>query len=80
MDDFGLWDVIVSIFWFTLLMTWFWLLVVLLGDIFRDHELSGAKKAMWTLLIVVLPWIGALSYLFSRGDAMNERTKAEVLT
>lgn len=73
MDDFGLWDVIVSIFWFTLLMTWVWLLVALLGDIFADRGLSGGAKAMWTLFLVLLPWIGALSYIFVRGDSMNER-------
>lgn len=73
MDDFGLWDVIVSIFWFTLLMTWVWLLVALLSDIFADRGLSGGAKAMWTLFLVLLPWIGALSYIFVRGDSMNER-------
>ena len=74
MEDFGLWDVIVSMFWFTLLMIWVWMLIAILGDIFRDRELSGARKAMWTAFIVILPWLGALCYIFARGNSMNERT------
>lgn len=74
MEDFGLWDVIVSIFWFTLLITWVWMIIAILGDIFRDRELNGARKAMWTAFIVIVPWLGALCYIFARGDSMNDRT------
>ena len=74
MEDFGLWDVIVSIFWFTLLMTWVWMIIAILGDIFRDRELNGARKALWTAFIVIIPWLGALCYIFARGNSMNERT------
>jgi hypothetical protein len=42
-----LWDVLVSIFWFMLLFSWIWLLVMIVGDLFRDHELSGWGKASW---------------------------------
>ena len=72
-DDFGLWDVIVSMFWFMLLVAWIWLLISILGDIFRDSELSGGAKAMWTAFIVILPWLGAITYIFARGNSMNER-------
>ena len=72
-DDFGLWDVIVSMFWFMLLVAWIWLLISILGDIFRDRSLGGGAKALWTLLIVFLPWIGAIAYLIARGGSMNER-------
>ena len=60
MQDFGLWDVIVSTFWFMLLLAWIWLIISILSDIFRDHELSGWGKAWWTLLLIFLPWLGAL--------------------
>jgi hypothetical protein len=78
-DDFGLWDVIVSMFWFMLLMSWIWMIIAILGDIFRDRELGGAAKAMWTLFIVLIPWLGALIYIFARGDSMNERSRQAVL-
>jgi Short C-terminal domain/Phospholipase_D-nuclease N-terminal len=73
----SLWDVMVSIFWFFVLFAWIWLLIAILGDIFRDHELSGWGKAGWTLFLIVLPWLGALTYLIVRGKSMNERALAQ---
>ena len=73
MDDFSLWDVLVSMFWFMLLFAWIWLLIAILGDIFRDRELGGGAKAMWTIFLIFLPWLGALVYLIARGDSMNKR-------
>jgi hypothetical protein len=72
-DNFGLWEVLVSTFWFMLLFAWIWLLIAILSDIFRDHELSGGAKALWTLFLIFLPWLGALIYLIARGKSMNER-------
>ena len=44
-DDFGLWDILVSMFWFMLLVAWFALLFRIIADIFRDDSLSGGGKA-----------------------------------
>jgi hypothetical protein len=73
-DDFGLWDVFLSMFWFMLLVAWIWMIIAIFTDIFRDRELSGWAKAMWSLLLILLPWVGALAYLIARGNSMNERT------
>ena len=73
MDDFSLWDVLVSTFWFMLLFAWIMLLFRIIGDIFRDDELGGGGKALWTLFIIFLPWLGVLVYLIARGGSMNER-------
>jgi hypothetical protein len=62
-------------FWFMLLFAWIWLLISILGDIFRDRELGGGAKALWVILLIVLPWIGAVAYLIARGNSMNERTR-----
>lgn len=74
-DDFGLGEVIVSMFWFMLLIAWIWLLITILADIFSDHELSGVAKALWTLFLIVIPWVGALAYLIARGRSMNDRSR-----
>lgn len=74
-EDFGLWDVMISIFWFTILLAWISLLVHILIDIFRDDTLGGGMKAVWTIFIVLIPWLGALVYLISRGDSMNKRNR-----
>jgi len=73
-DDFGLWDVFLSMFWFMLLFAWIWMLIAIFGDIFRDHELSGWGKALWSLGIIVLPWLGVLIYLIARGSSMTQRS------
>ena len=72
-NDFGLWDVFVSMFWFMLLFAWIWMIIAILTDIFRDRTLNGGAKALWALFIVVIPWLGALVYIFARGDSMNDR-------
>ena len=66
-------EVIGSIFWFMLLVAWFWLMIVVITDLFRDQDLSGWAKALWCLFVIVLPWLGVLMYLIVRGRSMNER-------
>ena len=73
-DDFSLWDVFLSMFWFMLLVAWIWMLIAIVSDIFRDRELGGGAKAMWTLFLIFLPWVGALAYLIFRGGSMGERS------
>jgi len=36
-------------------------------DIFRSHDLKGWAKALWLLLVLVLPIIGILAYFIFRG-------------
>jgi hypothetical protein len=58
--------------WFTLFFIWIWLLIAVFSDIFRSHDLTGWGKAGWTILIIVLPYIGVLVYLIVRGKKMGE--------
>ena len=53
---------------------WFWLLFVILTDVFRSSDLSGWGKAGWTIFVVFLPVIGILTYLIVRGPSMHERS------
>jgi hypothetical protein len=68
-----LWDVMISIFFFMMLVGWFWLLIWIISDVFRDDELSGVAKAAWCTFIVLLPWAGVLTYLIARGSHMADR-------
>ncbi len=47
-------------------------------DLFGDRTLSGWAKAGWVLLLVFVPWLGALIYLIARGRSMTERQMAAV--
>ena len=77
MEDYPLLNLFLTMLWFFLFVAWISLLIRLFGDIFRSGDLSGPAKAMWTLLIIVLPWLGALLYLIVRGSSMQERAEAD---
>src|SRR5512144_3229095 len=66
-------DLLISMFWFLLLVAWIWLLIAIVADIFRDTGLSGWGKAGWTFFLIAIPWLGALVYLIARRRSMNER-------
>lgn len=57
-----------------LFVIWIWILVYILTDLFRDHELSGGWKAVWVLFLVFIPFLTALIYLIARGHGMRDRT------
>jgi Phospholipase_D-nuclease N-terminal/Short C-terminal domain len=54
-------------------VVWIWILITILTDLFRDHEISGWGKAAWVLFLVVVPFLAALIYLIARGSGMRER-------
>jgi hypothetical protein len=57
-----------------LLFIWIWIAIGVVLDIFRSRDLSGWGKALWLLLIIILPFLGVLIYLIVRGHNMHERT------
>jgi hypothetical protein len=54
-------------------VVWVWILITILTDLFRDHEMSGWAKAAWVLFLVFIPFITALVYLIARGEGMRDR-------
>jgi len=73
--EFGTGQVLWSIIWFVLFFIWIWLLIVVFADIFRSGELSGWAKALWTLFVIVLPYLGVFVYLIARGPRMHEHAE-----
>jgi hypothetical protein len=71
-DDFGTGQVFLSFLWFFLFFIWIWLLIVVFGDIFRSPDLSGWGKALWTIFIILVPYLGVFVYLIARGKKMSE--------
>jgi len=72
---------IAELLWWTIelffLFMFIWIFVILITDIFRDHELSGWGKAGWILLLIILPLIGSLIYIIVRGPSMAERSRKQ---
>ncbi|WP_062517709.1 SHOCT domain-containing protein [Demequina gelatinilytica] len=62
--------------WFAIWIGFIFLVIRFVFDVFRDKELSVIGKILWTLLLVMVPCIGALIYIFARGKGMAARDVA----
>ncbi len=64
------WIVVASFVFFAYLM----MLFSLFADIFRDDELGGWGKALWSIFLIFMPFLAALVYLIVRGGGMAQRS------
>jgi hypothetical protein len=71
-----LWSMIIFFFW----VIWIWIVITVLIDVFRRHDISGWAKAAWVIFVVILPWLGVLVYLIVEHDGMRERSVKEAQT
>lgn len=67
---------LLDLFWtmlfFYLFFIWIMLLFNVFGDIFRS-DMSGGSKALWVIVVIVVPLLGVLVYLIVHGDDMQKR-------
>jgi hypothetical protein len=75
--DYTLGDALLTVLEIFFLVVFFWILITIIGDLFRDHEMSGGAKAGWIVLLILVPFLGALIYLIARGEGMRERAVKE---
>lgn len=73
--EWGTGQVFWSMLWFFLWIIWFWLLIMVFTDIFRSRDLSGWGKALWSIFVIVLPYLGVFIYLIARGNRMSENAQ-----
>jgi hypothetical protein len=74
--DISAWSIFWDAFWILLI----WIPLVLLWgialfDIFFRNPESGGKKAAWAVLVVLVPYVGAIIYLMKR-PARDEEAAA----
>jgi Short C-terminal domain len=74
--EFGTGQVFWSVLWITLFVIWIWLLFAIFADIFRSDDLSGWGKALWSIFVIFLPYLGVFVYLIARGHKMQEHAVA----
>ena len=60
-----------SDFLITVVWLFFWTMALMIfisvfSDIFRREDLSGGMKAVWIIVIFVLPFLGCLIYMIAR--------------
>ncbi|EME53003.1 SHOCT domain-containing protein [Amycolatopsis decaplanina] len=62
-----MWTMLVFFCW----VAWFWLLFLVLSDLYRRPGVSGWAKAGWTVFVLLLPFVGVLLYLGTQGRHMR---------
>src|SRR5215831_12211483 len=54
-------------------VVWFWLLITVMGDLFRRQDVSGVTKVLWVIVVILFPYLGVFIYVISQGSGMAER-------
>lgn len=70
---------ILGLFWtmliFFLWVAWLILLFRVFADIFRS-DMGGWTKAIWSIFVILAPFLGVFIYVIANGRAMGERDVA----
>ena len=76
--DYPFLEVIWTMFVFFAFIIWIWILITIFADLFRRKDTSGGKKALWIIFLILLPFIGVLTYLIANHDGMADRNMAQM--
>lgn len=68
-----LWTMLIFFLW----VSWFWLLIVVIGDVFRRRDIGGGKKVVWMFFILFLPFLGVFAYLIANSEGMAIRSEEQ---
>ena len=67
------WDIVWFLFISFAFIAYLMVLFSIFTDLFRDSETSGFVKAVWIVLLVLLPLVTSLVYVIARGPGMARR-------
>ena len=60
-----------------LFVVWFWLLIIVFGDLFRRQDISGWGKALWVVGLLIFSYLGLFVYMITQGRGMAERNNQQ---
>lgn len=75
--DYPLLDIFWSMLLLFLWIAWFWILIVVIMDVFRRHDIGGLGKTLWLIFLILVPFLGVLVYVIAEGGHMTERNLSE---
>ena len=59
-----------DVFWYSILFFFWilaiWIFIAIVSDVIRRDDLSGGKKAVWIIFMVIVPFLGCLTYIIVR--------------
>ena len=65
---------LLDILFIVFFVVWFWMIITVMVDLLRRHDLSGWAKVIWVIFLVVLPYIGVFAYLVTQSGSMARRS------
>ena len=68
------WTIIIVFAW----VAWFWVLIMIISDLFSRHDIGGWGKALWMIFVIIVPFLGVFIYLIAEGKSMGERRMAQM--
>jgi hypothetical protein len=77
-EGFTFRNFLVDAFTIFMFFVWIWLLITVFSDLFGRRDISGFAKVIWTILLIVLPYIGVFAYILTQSNSMAERREAQV--
>lgn len=77
-SDYPFLDVFWTILIFFVWIAWFMLLFRVFGDLFRRSDIGGGSKVLWTIFVILVPFLGVFIYLIVNSNGMAERTNQQV--
>ncbi len=75
--DYPLLGVFWSMLIFFLFVAWLVLLFRVFADIFRSQDMGGWAKALWSIFVILLPFLGVFIYVIVNGKSMGDRAAAD---
>ena len=73
-EGFTFRNFVADVFAVFMFVLWFWLLIIVISDLFRRHDVSGWVKAIWVIALIVFPYLGIFAYLITQSRGMAERS------
>ena len=77
-SDYPFLDVFWTMLIFFVWIAWFMLLFRVFGDLFRRSDIGGGSKVLWTIFVILVPFLGVFIYLIVNSNGMAERTNQQV--
>jgi len=74
----NLWVFLLDVAIIFIFVMWFWLLITVLRDLFRRHDVGGFKKVLWVILLVIMPYLGVFIYLLTQSRGMAVRSNEQL--
>jgi len=76
-EGFTFRNFLVDVFTIFIFFVWIWLLITVFFDLFGRRDISGFAKVIWTVVLILLPYIGIFAYIITQSAGMADRREEQ---